>query len=102
MRAAADDKPVGPRYRDRDDEKLKSMDPPVSVYLSVHILDTRGVGKGLDDESLDPAIEATALVILLHPHYAVDSQTFEKKSNGHVLASGTGVSHLTGKGPNSL
>ncbi|KAK0206324.1 hypothetical protein DFS33DRAFT_1381437 [Desarmillaria ectypa] len=63
------------------------------------ILDTRGVGEGLDDELLDPTIEATGLVILLHPHYGVDSQAFEKKSNGHVLASGTGVSRLAGRSP---
>ncbi|PBL02306.1 hypothetical protein ARMGADRAFT_1005709 [Armillaria gallica] len=45
-----------------------------------HVLGTRGVGKGLDDESLDPAIKATGIVILLHPYYNVDSQAFEKKT----------------------
>ncbi|KAK0453401.1 hypothetical protein EV421DRAFT_1763950 [Armillaria borealis] len=46
-----------------------------------HVLGTRGVGKGLDDESLDPALKATGLVIFLHPYYGVDSQAFEKTTD---------------------
>lgn len=49
---------------------------------------TRGVGKGLDDEALDPvwkAIETANLVVFLHPHYGVDSKAWGDKDNGHVL-----------------
>ncbi len=49
---------------------------------------TKGIGKGLDDEALDPvwqAIEAAGLVVFLHPHYGVDSNAWGDKDNGHVL-----------------
>ena len=49
---------------------------------------TQGVGKGLDDEALDPvweAIEKAGLVIFLHPHYGVDGKAWGEKDNGHVL-----------------
>jgi len=49
---------------------------------------TRGVGKGLDDEALDPvwaAIEKAGLVVFLHPHYGVDGNAWGDKDNGHVL-----------------
>ncbi|KAL0565204.1 hypothetical protein V5O48_016831 [Marasmius crinis-equi] len=49
---------------------------------------TRGLGKGLDDEALDPvwaAIEEAELVVFLHPHYGVDSSAWGDKDNGHVL-----------------
>lgn len=49
---------------------------------------TQGVGKGLDDEALDPvweAIEKAGLVVFLHPHYGVDGKAWGGKDNGHVL-----------------
>jgi predicted TIM-barrel fold metal-dependent hydrolase len=49
---------------------------------------TRGIGKGLDDEALDPvwaAIEKAGLVVFLHPHYGVDGSAWGDKDNGHVL-----------------
>ncbi|KAK0490788.1 hypothetical protein IW261DRAFT_1618773 [Armillaria novae-zelandiae] len=51
---------------------LQSRNQPSSRTLK-HVLSTRGVGKGLDDESLDPAIKATGLVIFLHPYDGADS-----------------------------
>jgi hypothetical protein len=49
---------------------------------------TQGIGKGLDDDALDPvweAIEKAGLVIFLHPHYGVGSKAWGEKDNGHVL-----------------
>lgn len=49
---------------------------------------TRGIGKGLDDEALDPvwaALEKAGLVVFLHPHYGVDEKAWGDKPNGHVL-----------------
>lgn len=49
---------------------------------------TRGVGKGLDDNALEPlwtAVEKAGLVVFIHPHYGVDSSAFGDKDNGHVL-----------------
>lgn len=74
---------------------LLSRNQPSGRSLN-HVLNTRGVGKGLDDESLDPAIKATGLVIFLHPYYGVDSQHSKRKQRS---ASGTVVSHLTGRSP---
>ncbi|KAF9491355.1 amidohydrolase 2 [Pleurotus eryngii] len=57
-------------------------------HLKGLIMGTRGVGKGLDDEALDPvweAIEKEKLVVFLHPHYGVDSNAWGEKENGHVL-----------------
>ncbi len=57
-------------------------------HLKGLIMGTRGVGKGLDDEALDPvwgAIEKAGLVIFLHPHYGVDGSAWGEKDNGHVL-----------------
>ncbi|KAF5359036.1 hypothetical protein D9758_004773 [Tetrapyrgos nigripes] len=59
-----------------------------SPHLKGLILGTRGLGKGLDDEALDPvwaAIEAAGLVAFLHPHYGVDVKAWGDKDNGHVL-----------------
>jgi len=59
-----------------------------SSHLKGLIMGTRGVGRGLDDEALDPvwkAIEAAGLVVFLHPHYGVDSKAWGDKDNGHVL-----------------
>lgn len=52
------------------------------------IMGTKGVGKGLDDNALDPvwhAIQAARLVVFIHPHYGVDSSAFGENDNGHVL-----------------
>ncbi|KAK0238908.1 hypothetical protein EDD85DRAFT_883318 [Armillaria nabsnona] len=57
-------------------------------HLKGLIMGTKGIGKGLDDEGLDPvwkAIEAAGLVVFLHPHYGVDSNAWGDKDNGHVL-----------------
>ncbi|KAJ7284026.1 amidohydrolase 2 [Mycena rebaudengoi] len=57
-------------------------------YLKGIIMGTRGIGKGLDDEALDPvwaAIEQAGLVVFLHPHYGVDEKAWGEKNNGHVL-----------------
>lgn len=58
-------------------------------HLKGLIMGTKGLGKGLDDEALEPvwqAIEAAGLVVFLHPHYGVDSSAWGEKDNGHVLA----------------
>jgi aminocarboxymuconate-semialdehyde decarboxylase len=52
------------------------------------IMGTKGIGKGLDDDALEPiweAIENSGLVIFLHPHYGVDGKAWGEKDNGHVL-----------------
>ena len=54
------------------------------------ILGTSGLGKGLDDEALDPiwhALEETGLLIFLHPHYGLPAEVFGPKlaASGHVL-----------------
>ncbi|KDR83926.1 hypothetical protein GALMADRAFT_150970 [Galerina marginata CBS 339.88] len=57
-------------------------------HLRGLIMGTRGIGKGLDDEALDPvwaAIEKAGLVVFLHPHYGVDGSAWGDKDNGHVL-----------------
>jgi len=57
-------------------------------HLRGLIMGTRGIGKGLDDEALDPvwaAIEKADLVVFLHPHYGVDGSAWGDKDNGHVL-----------------
>ncbi|KAF6762158.1 hypothetical protein DFP72DRAFT_803196 [Ephemerocybe angulata] len=57
-------------------------------HLRGVIMGTRGVGKGLDDEALDPvweAIEKAGLVVFFHPHYGVDPKAWGEKDNGHVL-----------------
>lgn len=57
-------------------------------HLRGLIMGTRGVGKGLDDEALDPvwaAIEKAGLVVFIHPHYGVDGKVWGDKDNGHVL-----------------
>ncbi|KAJ7044543.1 amidohydrolase 2 [Mycena alexandri] len=57
-------------------------------HLKGIIMGTRGVGKGLDDEALDPvwaALETAGLVVFLHPHYGVDEKAWGDKNNGHVL-----------------
>jgi len=57
-------------------------------HLRGLIMGTRGVGKGLDDEALNPvwaAIEEAGLVVFIHPHYGVDAKAWGDKDNGHVL-----------------
>jgi hypothetical protein len=57
-------------------------------HLRGLIMGTMGVGKGLDDEALDPvwaAIEEAGLVIFVHPHYGVDAKAWGERDNGHVL-----------------
>jgi aminocarboxymuconate-semialdehyde decarboxylase len=57
-------------------------------HLRGLIMGTRGVGKGLDDQALDPvwaAIEKAGLVVFLHPHYGVDARAWGENDNGHVL-----------------
>lgn len=57
-------------------------------HLRGLIMGTRGIGKGLDDQALDPvwaAIEKAGLVVFLHPHYGVDAQAWGENDNGHVL-----------------
>jgi len=53
------------------------------------IMGTRGLGKGLDDDALEPVwskISDKGLVIFLHPHYGVgSSDAWGEKDNGHVL-----------------
>ncbi|KIJ56763.1 hypothetical protein M422DRAFT_149977 [Sphaerobolus stellatus SS14] len=57
-------------------------------HLRGVIMGTKGVGKGLDDDALEPVWEALArekLTVFLHPHYGVDSSVWGEKDNGHVL-----------------
>jgi aminocarboxymuconate-semialdehyde decarboxylase len=57
-------------------------------HLKGLIMGTRGIGKGLDDDALDPlwgAIESAGLVVFLHPHYGVDGKAWGDRSNGHTL-----------------
>jgi len=57
-------------------------------HLRGMIIGTKGLGKGLDDPTLDPvwgAIEAAGLVVFLHPHYGVDGSAWGDIDNGHVL-----------------
>ena len=49
---------------------------------------SRGIGRGLDDERLEPvwaALAEAGLVVFLHPHYGVGTAAFGDKDNGHVL-----------------
>ncbi|KAF5384733.1 hypothetical protein D9757_006239 [Collybiopsis confluens] len=58
-------------------------------HLKGVIMGTKGIGKGIDDDALDPvweAIEKTGLIVFLHPHYGVDSSAWGEKENGHVLS----------------
>lgn len=57
-------------------------------HLKGIIMGTQGIGKGLDDDALNPvweAIEKAGLVVFLHPHYGVDAKAWGEKDNGHVL-----------------
>ena len=55
------------------------------------ILGTMGLGRGLDDERLDPvwkALEASRLLVFLHPHYGLPAGVFGPRANesGLVMA----------------
>lgn len=64
---------------------LKSMPSMRGV-----IMGTSGLGKGLDDPDLDmvyKALEETATVVFLHPHYGLPNDVYGPRSTefGHVL-----------------
>jgi aminocarboxymuconate-semialdehyde decarboxylase len=67
---------------------LQSISQVASLpHLRGVIMGTKGIGKGLDDDDLEPVWEALAkeqLVVFLHPHYGVDA-AWGSKDNGHVL-----------------
>lgn len=67
---------------------LQSISQIASLpHLRGVIMGTKGIGKGLDDDDLEPVWEALAraqLVVFLHPHYGVDA-AWGGKDNGHVL-----------------
>ncbi|TFY69417.1 hypothetical protein EVJ58_g422 [Rhodofomes roseus] len=88
-------RPMGPQYYERD-LKLKFMEKhgiDISIisalpHLKGIIMGSRGLGKGLDDDALEPvwaALEKAGLVVFLHPHYGVDGKEWGDKENGHVL-----------------
>ncbi|KIK71374.1 hypothetical protein GYMLUDRAFT_147590 [Collybiopsis luxurians FD-317 M1] len=57
-------------------------------HLRGVIMGTKGLGKGIDDDALDPiweAVEQNGLIVFLHPHYGVDSSAWGQMENGHVL-----------------
>ncbi|KZT72552.1 amidohydrolase 2 [Daedalea quercina L-15889] len=57
-------------------------------HLKGIIMGSRGLGKGLDDDALEPvwaALEKAGLAVFLHPHYGVDGKEWGDKDNGHVL-----------------
>ena len=75
--------------------------PSEEILLEIHhlttlphirgiILGTTGRGQGLDDLNLEPVwntLENTQLLIFLHPHYGLPSETFGPRASeyGHVL-----------------
>jgi predicted TIM-barrel fold metal-dependent hydrolase len=68
-------------------KRLKSL-----PHIRGVIMGTSGLGKGLDDDRLEPiwaALEETQLLLFLHPHYGLPSEAFggsEAMSRyGHVL-----------------
>ena len=67
---------------------LQSISQVASLpHLRGVIMGTKGIGKGLDDDNLEPVWEALAkekLVVFVHPHYGVDA-AWGDKDNGHVL-----------------
>lgn len=63
-------------------EKIASL-----PHLKGIIMGTRGIGKGLDDDALEPVWSSLAekkLVVFIHPHYGVEA-AWGEKDNGHVL-----------------
>ena len=54
------------------------------------ILGTTGLGKGLDDSTMDPiwsSIALTGLLVFIHPHYGLPTEVFGPKlaDSGHVM-----------------
>lgn len=52
------------------------------------IIGTMGIGRGLDDPTLDPlwkSLSSASLTVFIHPHYGVDPSAFGTLDNGHVL-----------------
>lgn len=67
-------------------------------HLKGVIMGTQGLGRGLDDEQLEPVwgeIEKKGLVVFLHPHYGVPSSMWGEKDNGHVLPLSLGFTFET-------
>ncbi|KAF2686779.1 uracil-5-carboxylate decarboxylase [Lentithecium fluviatile CBS 122367] len=59
-------------------------------YMRGVIIGTSGLGKGLDDEALDPvyaALEESGQLIFLHPHYGLPASVYGPRASeyGHVL-----------------
>ena len=66
-------------------QRLKSL-----KYMRGVIMGTTGLGRGLDDPSMDPiwkALEDTDSMIFLHPHYGLPGDVYgpRKGEYGHVL-----------------
>ncbi|OCK78972.1 uracil-5-carboxylate decarboxylase [Lepidopterella palustris CBS 459.81] len=66
-------------------ERLKSL-----KYMRGIIMGTSGLGRGLDDLSLDPiyaALQSTCTLIFLHPHYGLPLSVYGPRASeyGHVL-----------------
>lgn len=61
-------------------ERLRSLRGIVGVIMGAH-----GLGRGLDDEALEPLYEAFPenLVLFIHPHYGLGNESF--KNTGHSL-----------------
>jgi len=67
-------------------------------HLKGVIMGTQGLGRGLDDEELEPVwgeIEKEGLVVFLHPHYGVPSSMWGGMDNGHVLPLALGFTFET-------
>lgn len=63
-------------------EKLASL-----PHVKGIIMGTKGLGKGLDDDALEPvwsSLSEKKLVVFVHPHYGVEA-AWGEKDNGHVL-----------------
>jgi aminocarboxymuconate-semialdehyde decarboxylase len=57
-------------------------------HLRGIVMGSIGIGKGLDDDALDPlweSLEKAELVVFLHPHNGVGGNAWGEKDNGHVL-----------------
>lgn len=64
-------------------ERISKLD-----HIKGVIMGTNGLGKGLDDERLEPLFAKLAekkLMIFLHPHYGITPSLFGERDNGHVL-----------------
>ena len=76
--------------------KISSTGPAV---LCGAILGTRGIGRGLDDERLEPfweKVEKEGLTLFLHPHYGIGANgLFGERDNGHVLPLALGFPYET-------